>query len=874
LEPDERGDRQLDEGAGMRFPWSRNKEIAEEIEAHLRMAEQDGIDPCEFGNALLVRETTRDVWGWTRIEKFMCDLHYALRQIRRAPGFSILAILTLALGLSATTAMFSIVNSVLLEPLKYRDPGRLYSIAYLPAPQAPQLGLWLINARHYYEWRTHCQSCEDVALAMNIGLTLTGAGEPYTFPGLLVSYNFFRTLGVQSALGRDFRPEEELPGQDREIILTDALWRLRFAADPRIVGRVIQVSGEPCTVIGVMPADFRLPVGSQWGPAILNSTNAAQPMMFRPLGRDISTARGDGSYNYVALARLKPGAAPERTAAEFYSSMSEFVREFHIGLKPALFPLQGIVIRHARTELWLLLGTVGAVLLIVCVNIGNLMLVRTASRDREAGIRLALGSSRGELFRLVLSEALMLVAIGSVLGVALAYGGLKLFVAAAPVELPRIGEVHMDARVLPFAFAAALLSALICGLFPAWRLARTDPQESLKGVRKQGRTSLSLSHLVGAEVALSTLLLVMGGLLLLSFYRVMSAPKGFEAAHVITQDVTLADPKYSDKDRVRFVDEALRRLEQIPGVQALGVTNWLPIRGETWRCMLRDAALQDKHGIAPANFRFFSPGYWAAMGIPLKRGRLIAASDRGRSVALLSERAAEMLWPGQDPIGKHVGSCGDNEENSLEVIGVVADVRAGLEQEPPVTVYQGYWDTAFGSRSFAIRTQGDPAAVISAVRKTLRSIDSEAPLSRATTMEQIIDDSAAARRLQMELAITFALAALALASLGVYGVISFSVARRTPEIGIRIALGARAPQLAAMVLRQGMAPVLIGLAAGLGCALLAGRFIASQLYGVAPHDPATICAACAVLLIVAIAACWIPARRAMRIDPTTALRFE
>ncbi|HEY6344718.1 MAG TPA: ABC transporter permease [Bryobacteraceae bacterium] len=867
----------------MRFFSSRNKEIAEEIEAHLRMAEQDGIAQREFGSTLLVRETTRDVWGWTRIEKFVRDLRYAVRQMRRTPGFAVIAILTLALGLGATTAMFSIVNSVLLEPLKYRDPGRLYAAVNLPSPKAPTLGLWLVNARHFHEWRTHCQSCEDVALATSAagasaGVTLTGLGEPYVFPALYVSSNFFRTLGVQPAMGRDFRPEEELPGKNDELILSDSIWRSQFGRDANVIGRAVRVNGKPVTIVGVMPPDFRLPVGNQWGPDILNATNAAQATMFVPLGTDVSKAKGDGGYNYVSVVRLKPGATPAQAAAEFYSSIAEFVREFHIGLKPALFPLQETITRRARAGLWLLLGTVGAVLLIVCVNIGNLMLVRTASRDREAGIRMALGSSRAELFRLVLSEALMLVAIGSLLGVALAYGALKLFVAAAPVELPRIGEVHMDARALGFALAAAFLSTLICGLFPAWKLARTDPQQSIKqGIRSQkpGGRMGTREVLVGAEAALSTLLLVIGGLLGASFYRVMSAPKGFEAAHVIAQDVTLAGAKYTDKDRLRFVDEALGRLERIPGVQAVGMTNWLPIRGETWICTLWDATLPDKRGIAPANFRFVSPGYWTAMGIPLKKGRLIAASDRGRAVGLLSERAAQMLWPGQNPIGKHVGGCGDSDApNSLEVIGVVADVRAGLEKEPPVTVYQGYWDSTFGSRSFAIRTQADPAAVISAVRKTLRSIDSEASLSTTTTMEQIIDDSAAARRFETTLAVAFATAALALASLGVYGVISFSVARRTPEIGIRIALGARAPQLAAMVLRQGMTPVLIGLAAGLGCALLAGRFIASQLYDVAPHDPATICAACAVLLIVAAAACWIPARRAVRIDPTTALRFE
>jgi predicted permease len=479
------------------------------------------------------------------------------------------------------------------------------------------------------------------------------------------------------------------------------------------------------------------------------------------------------------------------------------------------------------------------------------------------------------LFRLVLIEDSLLVAIGASLGAGLAYAGLKAFIAAAPVELPRIGDAHMDARVLLFAVAAALLSTLICGVCPAGRLARADPQGALKGIPKQGRTSLSLFHLVSAEVALTTLLLVVGGLLLLSFYRVMRVPKGFEAAHVITQDVTLGGANYSeDRNRTRFVDEALRRIGQIPGVQAVGATNWLPVRGETWICELRDADSANKRGVAPANFRFVSPGYWAAMGIPLEQGRFITASDRGRAVGVISERAARFLWPGQDPIGKRVGGCGDSEGRPLEVVGVASDVRAGMEKEPPPIIYAGYWDASFGSRSFVVRTQADAAPVMIAVRAVLRSLDPDVPLPPAASMERIVDESVAPRRFQMELAVAFAMTALALASLGVYGVISFAVARRTPEIGIRIALGARAPRLAAMVLRQGMTPVLIGFGAGLACALLVGRFIAGQLYGVAARDPFTISAVAAILLGAAAAACWIPARRAMRVDPQTALRFE
>lgn len=872
----------------MRVPWRAKREIEEELHAHLRMAiearmaggesrEEAELEArAEFGNALLVRETTRDIWGWVRLEKIARDFGYALRQLRRGPGFAAVAVFTLALGLGATSAMFSIVNSVLLEPMKYRDPQRLYSVVEIGPPS---LGYWQDNARYFHEWREHCRSCEDIGLATSRPATLTGSGYPERFHALMVSYNFFRTLGVQPALGRDFRREEELPGQDGEMIVSDSLWRSRFSADPQIIGRVLRINGNQVTIIGVMPPGFQLPVGNQWGPSRLTGINSPQPDMFLPLGLDVSKAYPDGDRNYESVVRLKPGFRPQDTAAEFHDLTMEFVRRYNIGLKPVLLPLQDSVTRGARTSLWLLLGTVAAVLLIVCVNIGNLMLVRTASREREAGIRMALGSSRGELFRLVLSEALVLAAMGAGLGMALAAFALKAFLATAPIDLPRTGDVQMDARALLFAFAAAVCSVLLCGLLPAWKLSRIEPQDSLKSgsqniTMQRGKLRLR-ELLVSAEVALSTLLLVIGGLLLSSFYRITRVPKGFEAAHVITQDATLNGSQYTDDDRLRFADEALRQLAAIPGVQAAGMTNQVPLRGETWLCNLEDAGPPAKPGVAPANFRFVSPGYWSAMGIPLQRGRLLEATDRGRKVAVIGERVAEVLWPGQDPVGKHVGGCaGSDGLSALEVVGTVGEVRASLDKQPPFTIYQGYWDTVSGSRSFVIRTEVPPAGIMSAIRRALRNANPEVALPSATTMEQIMSSSTASRRFETELAVSFAMAALLLASLGVYGVISFTVARRTPELGIRIALGARAPEVASMILRQGMSPVLAGLACGLASALAAGRFIASQLFGVAPNDPWTIAAVSVLLLAIAGGACWVPARRAMKIDPITALRFE
>jgi putative ABC transport system permease protein len=856
----------------MKFPWSRNDEIAEEIEAHLRMAAQDGADPRELGNALLIRETTRDVWGWARLEKFGRDLRYALRQIRRAPGFAAVAIATLSLGLGATTAMFSIVNGVLLEPLRFRDPGRLYLARYV-APNSGLKGDYPVNARHFHEWRSRCQSCEQVSLMHPMDITLTGVGEPRKLLGLEVSFNFFRTLGVQPALGRDFLPEEE--NNSARVILSNTLWRTAFASDPGVVGRGVQLNGEAYTVIGVMPADLHLPRGDQWGTA---SGPSVDPLIFRSLLADPSRAQPRGSFNYTSVIRLKPGIQASRAQDELRSLVLEFLRVSNSAeIRPVLFPLRDKVTAGARSALWLLLGAVGAVLLIVCVNVGNLMLARTASRHREAGVRMALGASRAELFRLVLSEALMLVAAGGALGLLVAWIGLRAFAAAAPVDLPRIDEIGVDWRVLGFATGAILLSTILCGVFPAWRLSRADPQASLKG---SGGTSLTLSyglsHLVIAEVALGTVLLVTAGLLTLSFFRLMRADKGFETAHVVTQDISFLNPKYAAGGRNRFVLLIVDKLRQIPGVRAVGLTSTLPLRGEDWTDRLIDPAepARDASKLEPlADYRFVTPDYWTAMGVPLKQGRFFRESEKDAPVAIVSERAAQFLWPGRGPIGRHVIGTGYNKP-PLEVIGVVADVRASVEQEPPMTVYEPYNLVSPIGISIVVRTLGDSAPVIRSMRAALRAADPDMALAPIKTMDQIVGESVASRRFETTLAAAFALAALALASLGVYGVISFVVARRTPEIGIRIALGARTPQLATMVLRQGMRPVWIGLAAGLGCAWLAGRYIASQLYGVSPHDPVAISAVALLLLAVAAAACWIPARRAMRIDPQRALRFE
>jgi predicted permease len=862
----------------------RNRELDEEIRAHLAMAVQErisrGESPAEaarnarreLGNEALIKEITRKMWGWTAIERFRQDLGYALRQMRSNPGFTAIAILSLALGLGAATAMFSIVNGVLLQPLGFRDPARLYVARTVPPLEAHLARDFPVNARHFHEWRAYCKACDGVSLIQMDDLTLVGAGEPVKLPAFRVSSNFFATLGVRPAVGRDFLPAEESGlGQ---VILSDTVWRSRFAADPGILGRAIQLNGEPHTVIGVLPRHLALPRGDQWGAYF---GPAEEPLIFQPLGFHAERSKPVGSLNYTAVVRLRPGVSSSHAIAELNALLADFVRQYHFTTKITLFPLLQQVTRRARTSLWLLLGAVAAVLLIVCVNIGNLMLVRTAGRYREAGVRLALGASRTRLFGQVLKEALVLVAIGGSLGLLLSYGGLRAFTAAAPIDLPRLEEVHIDWRVLLFALAATAFSTIVCGLAPAWRLSRIQPLDSLKaassGHTETGRKLRFREMLVSLEVALSTVLLAAGSLLLVSFVRLTHVEKGFERAHVITQDVSFLSPKYAHGGRDRVIRLMMDRLSGIPGVRAVGAVNRLPLRGEDWVPELRDPEARAQSN-AIANFRFVTPDYWRAMGIPLQQGRFFDEADWSRPVAVISSRAARHLWPGENAIGRHVQGIGPRKP-ALEVVGVVEEVPAGpIDQSWPMMVYEPYALISPVGMSFAVRTVRDPAALIRSVRAVLSSIDPEMALPPARTMDQILDASVAARRFEMRLIVAFALIALLLAALGIYGVISFGVARRTPEIGIRVATGARPAQVMSMMLRQGMRPVVFGLAVGLAASSVAGRFLASELYEIRPNDPFPLLAVAAALLLTAFAACWAPARRATRIDPVRALRSE
>ena len=812
-----------------------------------------------------------------RMDTLIADLRQALRGFRQSPGFAAAAIGILALGLAANTAVFSIADAVLFRPLAFHHPEQLVSIVEV-IPQMSNLYPSVpVNARHYYEWQARSRSFSGLAILQQRSLNLTAPDSPPERLGVeIVSWNFLSVLGVHPMLGRDFTPDEDRPHNERVVILTEPLWRRRFHSDPAILNRTILLSGAPHTVVGVLPAWFRFPAVHSMGEAAVNIE------LLKPIALDRAQLDPVGEFNYTIIGRLRPGLALEQASAELNSVQVALTREFapkDLDFRAQITPLQDQIVSGSRRGLLLLLISIGAVLLIVCVNLGNLMLARAATRAREMAVRTALGASAWRVVRQVLTESLAISLAGGAAGLALAYVAVRALVAAAPVDLPRLDEVRLDYRALVFAFAASMLSGLLFGLIPAWRAARAQPQDALRtGGRTatEGRRGLRVSELlVTAEVALSAALLAASGLLVGSMIRLLGVPQNFRADHVLTVDLSLPSAKYPDgKQRTAFFDRLLPAIQRVPGVESAGLISALPLQGETWVDMItRDDDHRPVFQRPTANYRFISPGYFAAMEIPIRQGRAFLPSDRAGHAVIVSATTAERIWPGQNPIGKHMRR-GDDSQPFSEVVGVVADTRATMQSAPPLMVFLPYWQYLEPSATLAVRTAQDPAAAASAVRSAIWSVDSDLPVPKMKTMRQIISDSISQRRFQTALLSGFALAALILASLGIYGVISYSVNRRRNEIGIRMALGAQSGQVSRMVLSQGLRPVAFGLLIGIAAAAALGRLLQSLLFEMRATNPAVLAAVVIVLALAAAAACYLPARRASRVDPATALRYE
>jgi predicted permease len=828
-------------------------------------------------NLTLAREQARDVDTVRWLGDLRQDVRYALRQLRRNPGFALAAVLTLALGIGTTTAVFSVVDAVVFRPLSYADSTRLVMID----EWIPSVGAIPVNAVHFLGWQKTARSFVQIALVGPLDVNVTDSNEPERLPAARVSSELFPMLGVRPELGRVFLADDDVPGRDRVVVITSELWRRRYSADPQMVGRTISINGVAHEVVGVLPTSFHFPRLSHLYPVTVVQD---RPQIWKPLGLRPEELRNTGDFNFVSIGRLKAGVSVRQAASELDAVQKDFSAEMPKSVGPDLrtqvLPLKDRIVGRAKTGLNLMLTAVGVVLFIGCVNITNLLLSRLSWRRRELAVRSAIGASRWRLIRQMVVESLTLSAVAGACGASIAYGAIRLILVIVPADVPRLDEVHVDARILMFTLIISGIAGLVIGVSPAWQFGNADAGDAIASraptaSRGTGRIRFVL---VSSQIALSTVCLIAAGLLLHSLVNLLNVDRGFDTNHIMTVGANLPNSRYpTPEKRIEFVRTAMDRLKVLPGAIDVAAANMLPMAGEGGNSALRNASTKmPLFEQALGNIRTVNSDYFRAMGMSLQGGRFFSDADRERQVAVISMSIAKRAWPGEDPVGKRF-HFGPPTAPDREVIGVVNDVRGvSLEAGPSFSVYIPYWQWVgpYIGTSFAVKTTQDPMAIVPAIRAVIRSIDAELPLSTFRTMEEVVEGSVAQRRFQTNLVLAFGVAAMLLASLGVYAVMSFAVTQRTTEIGIRLALGAERGAVLRMVLRQALRPVAVGVAAAVPLALGAGSWIRSLLFGVSPQDPATIAVVCLALITVAMLAAYLPARRAANLDPLTALRYE
>jgi len=811
------------------------------------------------------------------------ELRLALRRLRHSPGFALAAVLMLALGIGATVTIFSVVNGVLLKPMPYARSQQLVDVREVVEEWSGMYPSLPANPNHFEKWRQRTTAFSGWALLQLRRADLSVDGSATIIPTAHTSIELFSLLGVQPMLGRAFTPDEMQQGHDHVVVLTSRIWHNRFGSDPQIAGKTIHLDGYPYTVAGVLPGNFELPSN---GLGLLRQDEQKGVDLFVPLVIPAEYLKEDvGEFNYQALGRLKAGVSLRQASAQLDTVESDITNHIShdakVHLRVQVLPFKETVVGGYTRGLWLLFAAVGCVLLIVCINLANLQLVRGILRSRETAVRAALGAGHADLLGHCIAESVLLALAGGALGVLLCSLGLHLLPHLVPSALPRSGDIGMDGAVLGFALIATTLTVLLAGVLPGLRSISVDPQSVLQGGsgRAAGshRSGRLRAALVGAEVLCSTALLLVAALLARSFVRLMSVDRGFQTQHILTLRVHLPKGQYEkDQPRNRFYDQALEQLARLPGIESAGFSSAPLMNGETWIDLLTPLpapATQFLRDRTQANIRWASPGFLPTMGIRLVAGRMFGEQDRpGGYVAVLSESAARKLWPGQDAVGRHFRTGQDKE---CTVVGVIADARSeDLSAAPVAIVYYPYWQAPQLSNFFAVRTAQDPEALTSLVRSTIHQIEPETALTDMQTMDEVVGSSVAQRRFEFGLLMAFAAAALLLAALGLYGVLSYSVAERTREMGVRIALGAPRQALYLLVFRQAALPVLGGLAAGLVVAWLSGNLIASLLFRVKPYDAPSALLVVLVIAATAAGACYWPARRAAHVEPMQALRTE
>jgi putative ABC transport system permease protein len=863
-------------------------ELEEEMRFHLELKAKAnlkaGMTPEEarsasqrqFGNRTLLQEVSREMWRFNSIERLGQDLRYGARMLLKHKGFTAVAVLTLALGIGANSAIFSVVNSVLLRELPYREPERL--VAVFPEWVIPQVGISrgsVFTGADFRDLRDQNQSFEQAAAYSTLNFNLTGSGEPEALEGVRATANLFATLGVEPRSGRAFLPEEDQPGNNRVVILSDGLWRRRFGSDPRIVGRTITLNNEPYAVIGVAPPDFQFPPKE--------SRSAVD--FYTPLALPPEEWNNRVPHRYSVIARLKSRLRIEQAQSDAASLAKRLEDQYPNSNRYKSFrlvPFHQQVVGKVETALLALLGAAGFVLLIACVNVANLLLARATARQKEIAIRAALGAGRWRVIRQLLTESLLLAIIAGVLASLLAFGGVDLLRRIVPEDFPRAAEISIDLRVFGFTLVVSLLTGIAFGMIPALRGSRTDLNETLKegGRSSSGNNRNRLGGIfVISEVALALLLLAGAGLMLRSFIRLMNVDPGFDPHNVLAIAIRPPETKYNSAQQESFSRQLLERVRALPGVRSAGVvfpplwvwdnTSGFRIEGEA------PPSREEAESRSIVN-KVVSPNYFKTLNIQLLKGRVIDEGDGPNKphVVVINEAMARRYWPNSDPIGHRIFSGDDTTWR--EIVGVVRDVRYNsLDKEAGGQVYAPFDRNAgLSYRTLVVRTDGDPLGLVPAVRGEIKAIDRDQPISSIHTMEEMIAKSASQRRFNLLLLAIFAGVALLMAAVGIYGVMAYSVGQRTHEIGLRMALGATTADVLRLLLGQGMKLVVMGVGIGLAAAIALTRLISSLLFDVRATDPVTFVAIALLLAVVALLACYVPARRAAKVDPVVALRFE